>query len=123
DGELALSFAQQRLWFIHQLEPESAAYNVPRAVRLTGELNQAALEQSLGEVVRRHEVLRTRFELRQQQAVQVIERASAVRLRLWELSGLAAEMREPTARAILQQEGGRGFDLEGGPVLRAALLG
>src|SRR5207237_2268691 len=106
ESELALSFAQQRLWFIHQLEPESAAYNVPRAVRLSGKLNLAALEQSLREVVRRHEVLRTRFELRQQQAVQVIEAEARVRLRLWELSALAAEMREPAARAILQQESG-----------------
>ncbi|HKQ07722.1 MAG TPA: condensation domain-containing protein, partial [Blastocatellia bacterium] len=85
ESELPLSFAQQRLWFIHQLEPASAAYNVPRAVRLTGELKIGAFEQSLGEIERRHEVLRTRFELRQQQAVQVIEAEARVRLRLWEL--------------------------------------
>ena len=56
-----LSFAQERLWFIDQLEPESAAYNIPRAVELTGTLQMSALEQSLWELMRRHEVLRTSF--------------------------------------------------------------
>src|SRR5581483_10567322 len=109
-------------WFIHQLEPESAAYNIPLAVRLSGELNQAALEQSLGEVVRRHEVLRTRFEQRRRQAVQVIEAEAKVRLRLWELSALPAERREAAAREVVRQESGRGFDLRRGPVVRAGLL-
>ncbi|HKQ09015.1 MAG TPA: condensation domain-containing protein, partial [Blastocatellia bacterium] len=98
EGELPLSFAQQRLWFIHQLEPASAAYNVPHAVRLSGELKVGALEQSLGEIVRRHEVLRTRFELRQSQAVQVIEAEARVRLRLWELSALPTASKEEVAR-------------------------
>src|SRR5205085_1700998 len=60
-GELALSFAQQRLWFIDQLEPGSAAYNIPSAVRLRGRLDEQALQRSLNEIVRRHEVLRTSF--------------------------------------------------------------
>src|SRR5262245_50643595 len=57
----ALSFAQQRLWFLAQLEPESSAYNIPAAYRLSGPLNVPALEQSLSEIVRRHETLRTTF--------------------------------------------------------------
>src|SRR5262249_44871710 len=62
DGEIPLSFAQQRLWFIDQLEPGSAAYNIPIAVRLEGELKVEALRKAIEEEVRRHEVLRTRFE-------------------------------------------------------------
>src|SRR5205807_45147 len=61
-GSLPLSFAQQRLWFINQLEPGSAAYNVVSALRIQGRLDGAALGKALQEVVRRHEVLRTRFE-------------------------------------------------------------
>lgn len=59
DTNLPLSFAQQRLWFLNQLEPNSTAYNFPIALRLTGALNVAALEQSINEVMRRHEALRT----------------------------------------------------------------
>src|SRR5580700_10373057 len=58
-----LSFAQQRLWFLDQFEPNSSLYNVPASLRITGELNVAALEQSIGELVRRHETLRTTFSL------------------------------------------------------------
>ena len=57
--ELPLSFAQQRLWFIQQLEPESSTYNVPSALKLKGKLNISVLENSLNEIVRRHEILRT----------------------------------------------------------------
>ena len=62
DTNLPLSFAQQRLWFINQLEPNSTAYNFPLSLRLTGALNVAALEQSLNKIVQRHETLRTTFE-------------------------------------------------------------
>ena len=61
DGDLPLSFAQQRLWFFDQLEPGTPAYNIPAAVRLKGPLNVVALEQSLNEIVKRHESLRTTF--------------------------------------------------------------
>ena len=61
EGELPLSYAQQRLWFIDQLEPGSATYNIPFAVRLSGELDEQALQKSLNEIVQRHEVLRTSF--------------------------------------------------------------
>src|SRR5688500_2739660 len=60
-GRLPLSFAQERLWFIDRLEPGSAVYNMPMAWRLEGALDEAALQRSLGEIVRRHEVLRTVF--------------------------------------------------------------
>jgi len=61
DGELALSIAQERLWFLDQLAPSMTAYNIPKAFRLTGRLDVTALAQSLNEIVRRHEVLRTTF--------------------------------------------------------------
>ncbi|MBA3568937.1 MAG: condensation protein, partial [Pyrinomonadaceae bacterium] len=67
-----LSFAQQRLWFLDQLESNSPLYNIPAAVRLTGHLNMAALEQSFNEIVRRHEALRTRFAVVDGSPVQVI---------------------------------------------------
>src|SRR6185436_4193377 len=70
---LALSYAQERLWFLNQLGLVGSAYNMPFAVRLEGELDVAALERSLGEVVRRHEALRTRFEVRDGQGVQIID--------------------------------------------------
>src|SRR3982750_916676 len=60
-GPAPLSFAQERLWFIDRLEPGSAAYNLPMAWRLEGALDEAALERALGEIVRRHEALRTTF--------------------------------------------------------------
>jgi acyl carrier protein len=75
ERELPLSFAQQRLWFLDQLEPGSAFYNVPTAVRLQGELNVEALERTLTEIVRRHEVLRTVFQSVNGDAVQVIGEA------------------------------------------------
>ncbi|HEV7397288.1 MAG TPA: amino acid adenylation domain-containing protein, partial [Pyrinomonadaceae bacterium] len=87
DGELPLSFAQQRLWFLHQLEPSSAVYNCPAAVRFTGALNLAALAQSCNEVVRRHEVLRTRFSAGEGSPVQIIAASLEVPLPLVDLSG------------------------------------
>src|SRR5262249_50732228 len=67
-----LSFAQQRLWFLHQLEPDSFAYNMPTALRLTGRLNTDALERGINEIIRRHESLRTTFRVVADQPVQVI---------------------------------------------------
>src|SRR5262245_29596858 len=71
-GHAPLSFAQQRLWFLDQIERGNAAYNVARVIRLSGSLNAAALEQSLNEILRRHEILRTTFTLVGGQPVQVI---------------------------------------------------
>src|SRR5436305_4337121 len=67
-----LSFAQQRLWFLHRLAPESNAYNIPNALHAKGPLNIKALEQSINEIRRRHEVLRTTFAVHDGQSVQII---------------------------------------------------
>ena len=71
-GDAPLSFAQQRLWFLDQFEPGSVVYNIPAAVRLTGPLKVTALEQSLNEIVRRHDVLRATFPTVDAQPYQVI---------------------------------------------------
>jgi acyl carrier protein len=122
DGELPLSFAQQRLWFINQLEPGSAFYNVPSAVRLKGDLKRGALEQTLTEIVRRHEVLRTRFGTVDGRAVQVIEDAEPVKLEVVDLSELEVEAREARVREWAAQEAATPFDLSRGPLLRVKLL-
>jgi amino acid adenylation domain-containing protein len=122
EQELPLSFAQQRLWFIHQLEPGSSAYNTPRAMRLRGALDICALSQSMREVVRRHEVLRTRFELKGAWPVQIVDEPDEIQLPIWDLSEVVKQEREERAREIARNEAQRPFDLERGPVWRAALV-
>jgi amino acid adenylation domain-containing protein len=119
---LPLSFGQQRLWFLDQLEPGGAAYNMPAAVRLRGELDTAALAASLSEVVRRHEVLRTIFALDDEEPVQVPRPAAVVQLPRVDLTGLPPGRREAAARRLLAAAAGRPFDLAAGPLLRPLLL-
>ncbi len=119
-GPAPLSFAQQRLWLVHKLEPDSPAYNVPHALRLRGELDPEALRRSLGELVRRHEALRTVFRERDGEPVQVVGPALPVELPLVDLRGLPDAEREAERR--VRAEALRPFDLERGPVLRSTLL-
>ncbi|HZH31548.1 MAG TPA: amino acid adenylation domain-containing protein, partial [Pyrinomonadaceae bacterium] len=118
----ALSFAQQRLWFLDRLEPESAFYNSPLAVRLTGALDVAALTGTLDEIVRRHEVLRTTFAEVEGTPVQVVGAAEPHNLELVDLGGLAEAEREAEARRLASEEARKPFDLSTGPLLRAKLL-
>src|SRR5947209_3754735 len=120
DANAPLSFAQQRLWFLDQLEPDSAAYHIPAAVRMTGRLDLRALEQSLGAIVRRHEALRTTFALSDGEPVQVVEAESSLRPTLVDLSHLPG--REAEARRLAAEEARRTFDLSAGPLLRFTLL-
>ena len=122
DGELPLSFAQQRLWFIHQLEPDGAAYNMPISVMLKGRLEVAALSQSLQAIAQRHEVLRTRYVAVDGNPHQLIEEEAELEIKLYDLSDLEDGHREQEARAITGREAGRAFDLEQGPVWRAGLV-
>jgi amino acid adenylation domain-containing protein len=123
DGSpLPLSFAQQRLWFIDQLEPGSAAYNMPFALRLRGELDTAALRASLDALVRRHETLRTTFAEQGGVPVQVIHPAASVALRELDLRDLPEAEREAEAERLASEETLRPFDLEQGPLLRSTLL-
>ena len=119
---LPLSFAQQRLWLLNQLEPESPAYNIPVALRLSGELNVAALERALGEIIKRHEVLRTTFAVKDGTPIQVIGSATPFRLALIDLSALPDDEREQETLVRAAREAARPFDLEQGPLLRVALL-
>jgi hypothetical protein len=122
DGELPLSFAQQRLWFIDQLEPDGVLYNSPYAAMLTGHLNIDAFQQTLNEIVRRHEVLRTTFNLSNGQAVQVILPPARVELPLIDLGYVSAERREEEAMRLAREEAVRPFVLSQGPPLRVKLL-
>jgi hypothetical protein len=119
-ADLPLSFAQQRLWFIDQLEGGSF-YNVPVALRMSGQLSYVALTQVLAEVVRRHEVLRTVFRGDGGQARQVIQPAAEVVIPLVDLTALPAASRERVARDKVTEEARRPFDLARGPLLRARL--
>jgi amino acid adenylation domain-containing protein/FkbM family methyltransferase len=120
DGRLPLSYAQQRLWFIDQVEAGSAFYNSPAAIRLRGSLDPLALARSLSEIVRRHEVLRTRFCSEGGEPYQVIEEARELDLDVVDLSHL--EEREREAERLAALEARRPFDLSKGPLLRASLL-
>ncbi|MEP6708146.1 MAG: condensation domain-containing protein, partial [Pyrinomonadaceae bacterium] len=122
DSQFALSYGQQRLWFLQQLEPESAAYNIRVAVRLRGELKVGALTASLNEIVRRHESLRTRFAVVAGEPVQLIDEAADCGLELVDLQGLEASEREGEAERQARAEGERAFNLEAGPLLRVRLL-
>ncbi len=122
DGVLPLSFAQERLWFLEQLEPGGAAYVMAGALRLSGALDAAALEWGLGEVVRRHESLRTTFRTANGVAAQVVAAAGGWALPVEDLSALPEAEREAEARRRVGAEAARGFDLERGPLFRALLL-
>jgi amino acid adenylation domain-containing protein len=120
--ELPLSYPQQRLWFLQQLEPASPAYNIPGALRLSGPLDRSALLGALNLIVQRHESLRTTFQAVQGEPVQIIDEAVPVALPLVDLIALSAEQREATVQQISEAEARRVFNLACGPLLRLALL-
>ncbi|MCP4654520.1 MAG: AMP-binding protein, partial [bacterium] len=122
DRELPLSFAQQRLWFLDQLEPGSSTYNIPAAVRLGGALAPALLERVFHEVVHRHEALRTTFTATAGRPHQVIAAQLEVPLPLVELDGLPASARAAEARRLAEAEALCPFDLTAGPLVRGTLL-
>jgi len=121
-GHIPLSFAQQRLWFLDQLEPGSFLYNAPRAFRIGGELNVTALRQTLNAIVARHEALRTTFATEDGNPVQVVAPSLNVVLPIVDLSQLADGDREAEARRLATEEARRPFDLAQGPLVRTALL-
>ena len=122
DSDLPLSFAQQRLWFLYQWEPDSPAYNIPAAFHLQGPLVVAALEQSLNEVIRRHEALRTTFVAVEGQAIQVIAPTLATVLPVVDLQTLPEPEREALVQQLVIEEAQQPFDLARVPLVRATLL-
>ncbi len=117
-----LSFGQQRLWFLDQLDPGSSAYNVPAAFLLKGRLDEAALRLALDEVTRRHETLRTTFLAPDGEPRALAAGPSAVPLPRVDLEALPATRRRPEAEAVARREASRPFDLAAGPLFRALLL-
>ncbi|MBD2043500.1 non-ribosomal peptide synthetase [Microcoleus sp. FACHB-672] len=116
------SFSQQRLWFFDQLIPGTAAYNVPTVIRLTGTLNLTALERTLNEIVRRHEVLRTAFVIVEGQPFQAIAPSLNVAVPVLDLQQLPTTEREAEAKRLITAECERPFNLSQGPLLRVTLL-
>ena len=117
-----LSFAQLRLWFLAQLEPDSAAYNIHSAVRLIGSLNIEALQKSLDAIVARHEVLRTTFARVDGVPVQIIAASRLVELEVIDLSQRAAAKRDREVQSLLNDRVQRPFNLLSDLMLRAALV-
>ncbi|MBD0373583.1 MAG: amino acid adenylation domain-containing protein, partial [Pyrinomonadaceae bacterium] len=118
-----VSFAQQQLWFLDQLAPGRPVYNLPGAVRFKGRLGVRALEESLNEIVRRHEILRTNFQVIDGQPAQVVAAEASHRtLPLIDLRDLPPEKREAEAQRLSVKEGRRPFNLAHDALLRSKLL-
>ena len=122
DGPAPLSASQRRAWILEQLDPGHAPFNRPFALRLKGPLDHAALARSLGEILRRHEVLRTVFRERNGAPVQVVLPVGPLDMGACDLEALAEATRETEARRIASEAAGGAFDLARGPLVRATLL-
>ncbi len=122
EGSLAVSFAQQRLWFLEQLEPGTSTYNIPVEVRISGVFEHGLAERALAEVVRRHEALRTVFAVEEGAPVQIIRGAAVFELPFTDLSGLPAEEKELRLEQLRLLEAETPFDLQSGPLLRVRLV-
>ncbi|MCP3145381.1 condensation domain-containing protein, partial [Pyxidicoccus xibeiensis] len=119
---LPLSFAQQRLWFLDQLQPGSAFYNIPWALKLNGTLEVAALGSALRALVQRHEALRTTFVVRDSEPTQVIQTEARLELPVVDLSGMDSARRDEEAKRLAHEEAQRPFDLAQGPLVRTTLV-
>src|SRR5215470_19799845 len=121
-GPAPLSFAQQRLWFFDQFELGSPAYNLVSSVLLQGKLDTLALERSFSEVIRRHEALRTTFEARDNDVVQIIAPPEPIHLRLVSVKHLPESERDDKVQNLIHQQTQTSFDLKRGPLLRITLV-
>src|ERR1700761_2752021 len=119
---LPLSFAQQRLWFLHQLDPLSPLYNTFLTARLTGPFDRRAIAKALEEIVRRHQVLRTVFAFENGQPVQTILPTAQLPIRELSLADVSGSERETMSRDAVHKEISAPFNLQTGPILRALLI-
>jgi amino acid adenylation domain-containing protein len=121
-ADLPLSFAQQRLWFVNQISPDSTAYNLLEALRLEGVLNLVALTQSLRELIRRHEILRTTFPMVAGKPVQMIVPPTALTLPIDDLQALSTEAQTDRIRQLAIDLAAQPFDLAVGPLVQFTIL-
>ncbi|MEH2054886.1 MAG: amino acid adenylation domain-containing protein [Nostoc sp.] len=119
---LPLSFAQQRLWFLEQFLPDNPLYNLPQSFHLFGQVNLSALEESINEIIRRHEILRTTFAFLDGQPVQIIAPTLTVTLHRIDLRSLSDSQKDTEIQRLTIEECQRSFNLNHGPLVRTTLL-
>ncbi|WP_430014746.1 amino acid adenylation domain-containing protein [Microcystis protocystis FBCC-A270] len=122
DGHLPLSFAQQRLWFLHYLSPDSRSYNTLEILQIEGNLNLTVLEQSLGELINRHEIFRTTFPTVSGEPIQAIAMPSSFRLKVDNYQDLSPNEQSTKIQQVAELEAGQAFDLTVGPLIQFKLL-
>jgi len=120
--ELPLSFAQQRLWFLDQLAPDQAFYNIPASLRHRGKINLKAFRQTVEALIMRHESLRTTFSARDGRPYQIIHPAPLSEVDVIDLRHIEAENREDEAQRLVDEEANEPFDLELGPLFRSRVI-
>jgi hypothetical protein len=119
---LPLSFSQERLWFLSELDPDNISYHVPRAIRITGALDVALVRATFTELIRRHEILRTSFPTVEGRPVQVVHPPHPMHLPLFDLRALPADEREAEVQRFISKEGHETFDFLQEPLMRVTLL-
>src|SRR6185295_5766650 len=117
-----LSFAQQRMWILNQMEPDSPAYNISSALRIIGELSLEALRAALNQIVTRHETLRTIFVAEEGKPMQVILPAQEVPLPMIDLSELSNEQQKAESKRLGSESAARAFDLGRGPLFSVMIF-
>src|SRR5215212_1968264 len=117
-----VSFAQQRLWFLDQLEPGSPFYNLPQVISINGKLDVDALQRTFNEIVNRHEALRTTFSPTPDGVTQVVAKTLTIEVPVADLTSLPASEHHVAVAKLAREEARRPFDISTGPLLRARLL-